>query len=134
MYTHFPHKYPVVDGEWTSEMKSLTVNCAQIIYLSSVLVIQLSKTARCLCKKIINFTALSLIYAEQIEFGDKHGENVITRLKKTHQTGHMLDNEIFAGVFPLVAEDNIEYSIESYLTLKIFGQEQIWLNIIINFV
>ena len=40
--------------------------------------------------------------------------------RKTEQTGHVLKAEIVAGVFPPVAEDNTEYSIESYSALKIF--------------
>ena len=47
-------------------------------------------------------------------------EHVIIRLRKTKQTGHMIETVIVAGVFPPVAENSIEYSIESYSTLKIF--------------
>ena len=43
---------------------------------------------------------------------------MITRLRKTEQTGHVLETEIVAGVFPPVAEDNTEYSIEWYSALK----------------
>ena len=44
---------------------------------------------------------------------------MITRLRKTEQTGHVLETEIVAGVFPSVAEGITEYSIESYSALKI---------------
>ena len=39
--------------------------------------------------------------------------------KITEQTGHALDTEI-VEVFPPVAEDNTEYDIESYSSLKFF--------------
>ena len=45
---------------------------------------------------------------------------MITHPRKTEQTGCVLETEIVAGVFPPVAEDNAEYSIESYLALNIY--------------
>ena len=48
---------------------------------------------------------------------------MITRPRKTEQTGHVLETEIVAGVFPPVAEDNTEYRIESYSALKVMSHE-----------
>ena len=36
------------------------------------------------------------------------------------QSGHVLETEITAGVYTPVSDDNTDYSIESYLALKIF--------------
>ena len=38
----------------------------------------------------------------------------------TEQIGYVLETEIVAGVFLLVAEDSAEYSIESYSGLEVF--------------
>ena len=40
--------------------------------------------------------------------------------EKTEHTGHALETEIVAEVFPPVAEHNTEYNIASYSALKIF--------------
>ena len=44
---------------------------------------------------------------------------MINVLIKTEQPGRMLETDIFAGVFLAAAEDNTQYSIESYSALKI---------------
>ena len=44
---------------------------------------------------------------------------MITPPRKTEQTGHGPQTEIIAGVFPPVAEDNTECSVESYSALKV---------------
>ena len=46
---------------------------------------------------------------------------MITHLRKTEQTGHALETEIVAGIFPPVSEYNTENIVfESYSALKIF--------------
>ena len=98
------------------KLKCWTLNHTQ----PSVFVVHLSSTAVIYARKLLSVTTVSPIYAELIEFGDKQCEHVITRLGKTEQTRNVLETEIIAGVFPPVAEDNTEYSIESYSALKIY--------------
>ena len=111
---------PTVNGEWTSETEVLNVNHeSHLRYLqfwSSIC----HKQSDIYARKWLNVTAVTPIYVELITFGDKHVANVITRLRKTDQTGHVLETEIVAGIFPPVAEDNTEYSIEPHSVRKIF--------------
>ena len=118
--TNYTHKYPAVNGQWTSETGLLNQKLLLVIHVAFKSLI-CHKEQDVYARKWLNATTVSPIYVELIEFGDKRSENMwLHRLRKTEQIGHELETEIVAAIFLPVAEDSTKYSIELYSSIKIF--------------